>query len=138
VSNPTNPTRTGYGFVGWYADAELTDEWRWNVDRMPDESITLYAKWQKNIDGVLDDYVADAGIGETGQLMMALGALVFVAVIFALIGMRGMAVMIPVIAMFTTFIALGWIPGWMAVVLMMIMFGITLVVIKGTNGGGDE
>jgi hypothetical protein len=69
--------------------------------------------------------------------MMALLALAVVAVIFAIIGLRGMAVMVPVIALFVTFVAIGWIPAWVAVVLMMLLFGLTMVVLKGKGGGSE-
>lgn len=51
VSNfPTNPTKYGYTFIGWYTsetfDGDLKDSS--NYEKMPGENITLYAKWQVN------------------------------------------------------------------------------------------
>jgi uncharacterized repeat protein (TIGR02543 family) len=135
VSKPTNPTRTGYGFVGWYADAELTDEWRWNVDRMPDESITLYAKWQMNVDGVIDDFAEEVGIGETGKLLMSLGAMVVFAIIFVLVGLPALMSVIIMVIMFTVFLAIGWIPGWIAVIMMVLLFMMLLYSFKSSGGG---
>lgn len=43
VTAPVNPTRAGYTFAGWYADAELTEEYVFST--MPGENITVYAKW---------------------------------------------------------------------------------------------
>jgi uncharacterized repeat protein (TIGR02543 family) len=46
VSTPTNPTRNGYSFVGWFTDEALTNAYSFTT--MPAESITLYAKWTIN------------------------------------------------------------------------------------------
>ena len=43
IKEPSNPTRTGYSFAGWYSNSELTNEYVFN--KMPAENITLYAKW---------------------------------------------------------------------------------------------
>ena len=43
VSAPTDPTRTGYTFGGWYSDAGLMTAYTFST--MPAENITLYAKW---------------------------------------------------------------------------------------------
>lgn len=40
---PTNPTRPGYTFGGWYTDAALTIPWNFN-DKVVN-TLTLYAKW---------------------------------------------------------------------------------------------
>ena len=45
LTKPTNPTKSGYKFVGWYEDAELTNEY--NFDNAVTSDFTLYAKWQK-------------------------------------------------------------------------------------------
>ncbi|MDR0415653.1 MAG: InlB B-repeat-containing protein, partial [Prevotellaceae bacterium] len=44
VSQPTNPTRNGYTFAGWYRDAELTTAWNFATD-VVNANVTLYAKW---------------------------------------------------------------------------------------------
>lgn len=46
VEKPSNPTRTGYNFGGWYTDAECTTAYDFNTPVT--EDITLYAKWNKN------------------------------------------------------------------------------------------
>ncbi|MCX5775226.1 MAG: InlB B-repeat-containing protein [Firmicutes bacterium] len=46
VSAPTAPSKTGYTFVGWYSDSSLTTAYTFTV--MPNQDITLYAKWQIN------------------------------------------------------------------------------------------
>lgn len=40
---PSNPTRTGYLFSGWFSDENLTTEYTFGM--MPDTDFTLYAKW---------------------------------------------------------------------------------------------
>ncbi|MBU1094120.1 MAG: InlB B-repeat-containing protein [Firmicutes bacterium] len=43
VTEPDDPTRDGYIFVGWYTDAFLTSAY--TISTMPAEDLTLYAKW---------------------------------------------------------------------------------------------
>lgn len=40
---PTNPTKEGYTFGGWYTDAALTTPWNFNHKVV--NTLTLYAKW---------------------------------------------------------------------------------------------
>lgn len=43
----TNPTATGYNFIGWYTDKDCTTEAKADVTATPvDGIITLYAKWE--------------------------------------------------------------------------------------------
>lgn len=46
VTQPSNPTKTGYTFAGWYSDSGLTNAYTFST--MPAENITLYAKWTIN------------------------------------------------------------------------------------------
>ncbi|KAI0985765.1 hypothetical protein GJ496_006356 [Pomphorhynchus laevis] len=48
VTKPTNPTKAGFSFAGWYKDPGLTDEWDFATDKMPANNIKLYAKWTVN------------------------------------------------------------------------------------------
>lgn len=41
---PSAPSNRGYTFVGWYLDAELTQEF--DINMVITEDMTLYAKWQ--------------------------------------------------------------------------------------------
>ena len=45
---PAAPTRQGYTFAGWYTDTAFTMAWSFANDTMPDNNLTLYAKWTKN------------------------------------------------------------------------------------------
>jgi uncharacterized repeat protein (TIGR02543 family) len=44
IAAPTAPTRTGYGFGGWYKDEGLASAWSFGSDTVT-ENITLFAKW---------------------------------------------------------------------------------------------
>jgi len=46
VTAPAAPSKTGYTFAGWYAEAALTTAYSFTT--MPSTNITLYAKWQIN------------------------------------------------------------------------------------------
>ena len=48
VSTPEVPTRDGYAFVGWYKEAECTNEYVFSTGVT--ENITLYAKWTEEAD----------------------------------------------------------------------------------------
>ncbi len=45
ITAPTNPTKSGYTFKGWYRDSGLTKLWDFNSEVT--EDMTLYAKWNK-------------------------------------------------------------------------------------------
>lgn len=45
LQRPSNPTRNGYKFVGWYADIDLQIPWDFDSDTVQ-SNMTLYAKWQ--------------------------------------------------------------------------------------------
>ncbi len=44
ISQPSSPTKTNYGFVGWYKDAEGQTAWNFETDKVT-SNVTLYAKW---------------------------------------------------------------------------------------------
>ena len=45
VTKPSNPTRTGYTFAGWYKDEDCTTGQEWSFDTPVTGDVTLYAKW---------------------------------------------------------------------------------------------
>ncbi len=44
VTEPSDPTRSGFIFNGWYSDLELDSLWDFSTDTVND-NMTLYAKW---------------------------------------------------------------------------------------------
>ncbi|MFR9503955.1 MAG: InlB B-repeat-containing protein [Rikenellaceae bacterium] len=46
ATEPTEPTKTGCSFAGWYSDSALTTAYNFNIAVI--ENITLYAKWSTN------------------------------------------------------------------------------------------
>lgn len=44
ITAPTNPTRLGYGFGGWYKDQACTNIWNFTANVVTDNT-TLFAKW---------------------------------------------------------------------------------------------
>ena len=47
VTKPENPTKPRFTFVGWFKEASMTTEWKFDVD-IVNSDITLYAKWSEN------------------------------------------------------------------------------------------
>ena len=45
ITKPTDPTRDGYDFVGWFTESNGNTSWDFEKDIMPSNDITLYAKW---------------------------------------------------------------------------------------------
>ena len=49
ISKPTDPTKIGHTFAGWFKDNEtFLQEWNFETNTMPVDGITLYAKWTAN------------------------------------------------------------------------------------------
>ena len=48
IAKPADPSQVGYTFGGWYKDSECIKAWDFSTDTMPDENLTLYAKWTIN------------------------------------------------------------------------------------------
>jgi len=44
ITLPTDPTKEGYTFGGWYKESECTDDWDFATDKVT-SNVTLYAKW---------------------------------------------------------------------------------------------
>ncbi len=59
VTEPSDPTRTGYIFDGWYSDESTTSIWDFSSDTVPAKNMNLYAKWDMIIDSNLSDLDVD-------------------------------------------------------------------------------
>lgn len=59
LSEPSNPTRNGYTFTGWYTDEECTT--LWNFDDPVTGNMTLYAGWDAEPHVI--SYRSNGGIG---------------------------------------------------------------------------
>ncbi len=58
ITQPTDPTKSGYTFGGWYKDTEFVEVWDFTTDVVTAD-ITLYAKWTAEPTGILDMKVAE-------------------------------------------------------------------------------
>ena len=66
VSLPTNPTRKGYKFVGWYYDQSLTNPVQENI--VIEADLTLYAKWTPIIYNIVYNVNEGSGSMPTSQV----------------------------------------------------------------------
>ncbi len=48
LTQPSNPTRTGYTFDGWYLDKDCSNGKKYTFTETVSDSFTLYAKWVQN------------------------------------------------------------------------------------------
>ncbi|WP_311774954.1 InlB B-repeat-containing protein [Listeria seeligeri] len=48
LTKPTDPTKEGYTFTGWYDAKTGGNKWDFSMDKMPANDITLYAQFSKN------------------------------------------------------------------------------------------
>ena len=65
VSNPENPTKTGFLFDGWYSDSELKNLFDFSTPIT--ENITLYAKWQEKVTIEVTNKTFATGLAEVMQ-----------------------------------------------------------------------
>ena len=68
LTEPSEPTRIGYVFVGWYKDADLKTEWNFAADTVT-EDITLYAKWVDESDATGCDVLSADGFEVDGNTL---------------------------------------------------------------------
>ena len=69
IELPTGLSKEGYGFGGWYKDADYKSAWDSNKDKV-NEDTKIYAKWDKKVTGVSVsvDTVNLTKTGETSQI----------------------------------------------------------------------
>lgn len=64
ITQPVNPTKTGYNFSGWYSDSALTQSY--NFSSIVNSNMTLYAKWIPNSSPSISYQTQIQGIGWQG------------------------------------------------------------------------
>ena len=48
IAKPTDPTKPGYTFAGWYTDVACTNAWNFGSNMLADHDMTLYARWVRS------------------------------------------------------------------------------------------
>ncbi|MDR2445293.1 MAG: InlB B-repeat-containing protein [Spirochaetaceae bacterium] len=64
VTKPTDPTRDGYSFSGWYKEATLTSPWNFSSDTVS-ANTTLYASWTPTTYSIM--YHLDGGTNSSAN-----------------------------------------------------------------------
>lgn len=64
---PTDPTKDGFSFDGWFKESALTTEWVFDTDVVT-QNITLYAKWMASDQGLVDAAYDWLTLGDLSQL----------------------------------------------------------------------
>ena len=69
ISEPAEPTREGYMFVGWYTSSDCTTEYDFKT-LVKENKVDLYAKWIKSyvFEAEYTDFTGKAGFGYSGNL----------------------------------------------------------------------
>lgn len=70
ISKPTDPTRSGYNFAGWYKERSLSNAWNFNSDVL-EENITLYAKWIPIVITIDKPSISFTNVGQKEQLSVS-------------------------------------------------------------------
>lgn len=78
IEKPTNPTRQGYRFAGWYTTANCEEGTAFNFATIVTENTSLYAKWVEQVTisfvtKVLDEKIADQIIDINGCIQYVKG-----------------------------------------------------------------
>ena len=98
VTKPTDPTKSGYKFAGWYKDSAFKTAWNFTTDTVT-ANTTLYAKWTIDTswsgkdDGKKDDpTVSPTPIPKTGELTIIITSVVIIVAMgtFGFIKFRGL------------------------------------------------
>lgn len=73
VVAPEAPSRTGYGFVGWFYDKALTQQVSFSSFTIPSSNVTVYAKWSDAVRTIT--FNANGG-SETKTVTYEIGAVI--------------------------------------------------------------
>ena len=69
-SAPTDPTRTGYNFSGWYTDSGLSSAANWPLTHGQTSDFTLYAKWISRAQASLNWNLSSTSVPYLGSLTL--------------------------------------------------------------------
>nr|WP_054548688.1 InlB B-repeat-containing protein [Lysinibacillus sphaericus] len=70
IDEPLFPTKTGYKFVGWYKNEELTKPWSFDTDKVVEDT-ALYAKWEREAVHYILDFASNGGSAISPQRITA-------------------------------------------------------------------
>jgi len=73
VTKPTDPTKEGYIFGGWYKEAGCTNAWAFDTDTVT-SAVTIYAKWTANNYTVTFNKDDEGAAGTTANQTIASGS----------------------------------------------------------------
>ena len=73
ATEPTDPTKTGYTFGGWYKESGCTNAWNFDTDTVTSD-VTLYAKWTANNYNITFDKNDDAATETMADQTIASGS----------------------------------------------------------------
>jgi len=59
VTEPREPTKSGYRFTGWFSDGALTSRWNFSTGTLMNSDMTLYAGWE-DVSGDSGEKVAES------------------------------------------------------------------------------
>lgn len=59
VVAPSDPTRSGFTFAGWYADSNFVSPWNFSTDKI-EKNTTIYAQWEEIALSTSYGYLVDA------------------------------------------------------------------------------
>lgn len=134
IEKPTDPTKEGYIFVGWYRNENLTLGFNFNTQTMPSNDITLYAKWTTTLDVNINDWLEEAGFNTTFyKVLLTVVVIIVVTIVFALFKTHPLLLLIIGSSILLLGIALGFIPTWITILLVIIVFFLFYMVIKGVR-----
>lgn len=76
IVEPTDPTKSGYAFEGWYKNEGLTEPWVFETDTVT-EDITLYAKWSMTDQSFVDQVYDWLNLGSISALTNQSARIIF-------------------------------------------------------------
>lgn len=131
---PADPVKAGYTFKGWFSDVSLTKPFDLETKLMPPNDLILYAKWVQDIMPSINETLDNLGLNTTASKVIFSIILIVVSIfLLAYFKPSSYITLLIVLALLVLFIAFGWIPIWILVLLAIILFAIVFMTLKGGN-----